>query len=267
MSDVEDNTPAVEGGAPAEMSRNSLKKQKKQEEAERKKAEKAAAAAAKPVSASKKANEEEEEELDPEQVLENRTAQLDAEFGRNGQYPHKFKVTKTLKEFIKAYKDIEGTATDAKLPEERLTGRLMLKRTAGKGLFFYDLVQEGVKIQILSQLQTWENQDEAAFTKLHSLLRRGDIVGVWGTPGKSKSGELSILPKGMMLLSPCLWMLPKPKPGGEPMLTDVETRFRKRYLDLMLTPRTREVFQVRAKIINYVRRFLDMRDFLEVEHL
>jgi len=49
------------------------------------------------------------------------------------------------------------------------------------------------------------------------------------------------------------------------MLTDVETRFRKRYLDLMLTPKTREVFHVRAKIINYVRRYLDMRDFLEVE--
>jgi lysyl-tRNA synthetase class 2 len=73
------------------------------------------------------------------------------------------------------------------------------------------------------------------------------------------------MPQGMQLLSPCLWMLPKPKPSGEMLLTDVETRFRQRYLDLMLTQRTREVFCTRSKIINYVRRYLDKRDFLEVE--
>lgn len=253
MSDVEE-----------ELSKNAQKKLKKLEEAQRKKDEKAAKAAAQPSSA-KKVNEEEEEELDPSKYLENRTARLDAELGRFGQYPHKFQVTKTLKEFIRAYKDIDALAETTKLPEERVTGRLMLKRSAGAKLFFYDLVQDGVKIQILSQLQGWDNQDEASFTKMHGLLRRGDIVGVWGIPGKSKSGELSILPKGIQLLSPCLWMLPKPKPNGEPMLTDVETRFRKRYLDLMLTPRTREIFYTRSKIINYVRRYLDMRDFLEVE--
>jgi lysyl-tRNA synthetase class 2 len=273
MSDVEDDTAAQATGGAAtggEISKNALKKQAKLEAAQRKKEEKAAAAAAnRPAPApgaggASKKNEEEHEELDPSKYMENRTARLDAELGRNGQYPHKFKMTKGLKEFIKAYKDIDP-ASETKLPEERLTGRLMLKRSAGSKLFFYELVQDGVKIQILSQLQTWEGEDEASFAKMHGLLRRGDIVGVWGAPGKSKTGELSILPKGIILLSPCLWMLPKPKPGGEPMLTDVETRFRKRYLDLMLTPKTREVFQVRSKIINYVRRYLDMRDFLEVE--
>ena len=268
MSDVEEGSPAPVStgatGATGELSKNAAKKQAKLLEAQRRKEEKAAAAAASKPASTKKANEEDEEELDPSKYLENRTTRLDAELGRFGQYPHKFQMTKTLKEFVREYKDIDP-ASDAKLPEERLTGRLMLKRSAGSKLFFYDLVQEGVKIQILSQLQAWEGQDEASFTKLHNLLRRGDIVGVWGTPGKSKSGELSILPKGIQLLSPCLWMLPKPKPNGEPMLTDVETRFRKRYLDLMLTPKTRDVFHVRSKIINYVRRFLDMRDFLEVE--
>ena len=141
----------------------------------------------------------------------------------------------------------------------------MLSRSAGSKLFFYDLVQDGVKIHIMSQLQTWAGEDAESFNQMHAILRRGDIVGVWGLPGKSKKGELSIMPRGIQLLSPCLVMLPKPKPGGEPLLSDVETRFRQRYLDLMLTPRTREVFCTRTKIINYVRRFLDKRDFLEVE--
>ena len=152
------------------------------------------------------------EELDPSKYYENRLAQLDA-LVASGQieslYPHKFKVTKSLPEFIKTYatnvKDGE-TLGDV---EERVTGRIMLKRASGSKLFFYDLVQDGVKIQIMSQLQSWSEAEEKSFNLMHSVLRRGDIVGVWGNPGKSKKGELSIMPHGIQLLSPCLWMLPK----------------------------------------------------------
>lgn len=246
------------------MSKNALKKLKKQEEAQRKKEEKAAAAAAKASQQgpSKKKNEEEDEELDPSKYFENRTKRLDLELGRQGQYPHKFHVTKSVKEFARVYQNVENSAD---LPQERVTGRLMRKGASGGKLFFYDLVQDGVKIQVLSQLQLWEDEDVESFNKTHSLLRRGDIVGVWGTPGMSKTGELSIMPKGMQLLSPCLRMLPKATHANEEVLTDVETRFRKRYLDLIVTSTTRSIFQTRSKIINYVRRYLDMRDFLEVE--
>jgi lysyl-tRNA synthetase class 2 len=93
------------------------------------------------------------------------------------------------------------------------------------------------------------------------MLRRGDIIGVIGHPGRSEKGELSIYPASCHLLSPCFHMLPSKYDG----LKDKEARFRQRYLDLMLNPKTRNVFATRSKIINYVRRFLDSRGFLEVE--
>jgi len=125
---------------------------------------------------------------------------------------------------------------------------------------FYDLHGEGVKIQVMSDIGSYEGGEDA-FRNIHSLIKRGDIVGVTGIPGKSKKGELSIFPSTMELLSPCLHMLPKGYTG----LKNQEVRYRQRYLDLILNNETRHVFQVRAKIINYVRRFLDMRGFLEVD--
>lgn len=92
-------------------------------------------------------------------------------------------------------------------------------------------------------------------------IRRGDIVGVEGHPGKTKKGELSIMPKKLTLLSPCLHMLPHMHFG----LKDKETRFRQRYLDIILNNRVREIFQVRAKIISYMRQYFDRLGFLEVE--
>jgi lysyl-tRNA synthetase class 2 len=91
-------------------------------------------------------------------------------------------------------------------------------------------------------------------------LRRGDIVGVVGYPGKTKRGELSIFCRDIILLSPCLRMLPKAHYGFK----DQETRYRQRYLDLIMNNNVREKFIVRAKIINHVRKFLDNLGFLEV---
>ena len=82
-----------------------------------------------------------------------------------------------------------------------------------------------------------------------------------GAPGRSNTGELSIFPSSTRLLTPCLRLLPSRHYG----LKDQETRYRQRYLDLMLNPHVRQNFFTRAKVINYVRRFLDERGFLEVE--
>ena len=89
----------------------------------------------------------------------------------------------------------------------------------------------------------------------------GDIIGVIGVPGRSNSGELSIFPSSTRLLTPCLRLLPSKHYG----LKDQETRYRQRYLDLLLNQGVRNNFYTRAKVINYVRRFLDERGFLEVE--
>ncbi|CAI5957225.1 unnamed protein product [Closterium sp. NIES-65] len=148
--------------------------------------------------------------------------------------------------------------------------------------------------------QNWEAGEEE-FTRLHGTVKRGDIVGISGFPGKSKRGELSVFPRSMLVLAPCLHMMPKEKkkaPGaaaagaaapaaaaqadgptptaavwapGLPrnpehyILKDQETRYRARYLDLLVNPDIRHVFQTRAKVVSYLRKFFDGRDFLEVE--
>lgn len=146
--------------------------------------------------------------------------------------------------------------TDVKLS---LAGRCHAKRESSQKLIFYDLRGEGCKIQVMANLSYYENEE--AFYKIHSKLRRGDIVGVQGHPGKTKKGELSIIPVHMELLSPCLHMLPHLHYG----LKNQETRYRQRYLDLIINDSTRQKFIVRAKVVNFVRKFLDSLGFLEVE--
>lgn len=104
-------------------------------------------------------------------------------------------------------------------------------------------------------------ETEKSFFADTSKVRRGDIIGVTGSPGKTKKGELSIFPKTIKLLTPCLHMLPHLHYG----LKDKETRFRQRYLDLIINENVRNKFIVRAKIISYVRQFLDNLGFLEIE--
>ncbi len=79
------------------------------------------------------------------------------------------------------------------------------------------------------------------------------LLSLQGHPGKTKKGELSIVPKRITLLSPCLHMLPHMHFG----IKDKETRFRQRYLDLIINPEVRHKFHVRAKIISYIRKFFD----------
>ena len=104
-------------------------------------------------------------------------------------------------------------------------------------------------------------EDPAKYLEIHESFRRGDIVGVKGTPSRTKKGELSISPSQMVLLAPNLHQLPSSHFG----LKDQETRYRKRYLDLILNDETRRIFVTRSKIINYMRRFFDGLGFLEVE--
>lgn len=107
------------------------------------------------------------------------------------------------------------------------------------------------------------NSDAAeSFATDHDVIRRGDIIGVTGRPTRTKAGELSLQISSIQLLSPCLHQLP-----GREGLVDIETRYRKRYLDLIVNNDTRNVFITRSKVINYIRKYLDNLGFLEVRHL
>ena len=102
------------------------------------------------------------------------------------------------------------------------------------------------------------------FEQLHVAVRRGDIIGVTGVAGRSKTGELSIRPSNIELLSYCLHMLPKQHELEKHGLTK-DTRYRHRYLDLIMNPHVKRIFKVRNQVIDFIRSFLRQRDFLEVE--
>jgi lysyl-tRNA synthetase class 2 len=173
-------------------------------------------------------------------------------------YPHKFKVELSLPAYVAKYggladgETVEGTSVS-------IAGRIMATRTASSKLQFYDLHGEGAKVQVMYSINA--AADASAYEWVRDNVRRGDIVGVVGTPGKTKKGELSIFPTSITILTPCLHMLPK----GHFGLKDQETRYRQRYLDLICNDEVRTVFYKRAAIINFVRRYLDARGFLEVE--
>lgn len=239
------------------MEPTSKSQQKKLEKARQKAEEKAKKDALKaesaPVAKKKTAD---DEEVDPTQYFENRKKQLEGV----ECYPHKFHVSCSLPDFIATYSHLERDSID-KAVVVSVAGRLNSKRSSGAGLVFYDLTADGAKIQLLCTKSDYQSEEE--FDKIHALLRRGDIVGAKGSPGraKSKAGELSLIPHTLTLLSPCLHMLPKAHTG----LKDQETRFRQRYLDLIVNDSVRQNFVIRAKVINSIRQFLNRRGFLEVE--
>uniref|UniRef100_A0A183A1I7 Lysine--tRNA ligase n=1 Tax=Echinostoma caproni TaxID=27848 RepID=A0A183A1I7_9TREM len=173
-------------------------------------------------------------------------------------YPHKFHVSMSLGNFIEKFSYLQA---GEHLDDETVSvaGRIHAKRESGSKLIFYDLMADGHRLQIMANLRDYKSPEE--FHSINDLLRLGDMVGCIGKPGKSKLGELSILPKELVLLSPCLYQLPHLHYG----VKDKETRFRQRYLDLIMNEDVRQRFVTRAKIVNYIRSFLDDLGFLEVE--
>ncbi|GAA5960187.1 hypothetical protein JCM3765_002501 [Sporobolomyces pararoseus] len=248
------------------VSKSEMKKRIKAREAAKKKAEKAAAAPPQPTKQTSAA--EAEEELSPNQYYEIRSRAIqklraipasERTLTTPSPYPHKFHVTISLPSFIEKYGKECSEAGSKAQDTVSVAGRIHSMRAQGAKLRFYDLYSEGQKIQIMANAS--ESESPADFEALHALFRRGDIVGVTGTPMRTKRSELSISPSSMLLLSPNLHQLPTEHYGFK----DQEQRHRKRYLDLIMNQEKRDVFIKRARIINYVRKFLDGLGFLEVE--
>lgn len=201
-----------------------------------------------------RAAEEESETVDPTAYRENRLRDLRA--AKVEIYPHSWLTDAAVSELIERYKELAPGDKDDSV-EFRIAGRVKSRRASGAKLVFYDLVSSGSQIQVMCSPQTHEGDN---FVEVHDQINRGDIIGVRGSVGRSKRGELSIFPKEVKLLSPCLHMLPK-----DSGLKDQETRYRKRYLDLIVNDEVRETFSVRSKVIDFIRRYLIDRGFLEVE--
>lgn len=164
-------------------------------------------------------------------------------------YPYSFNQTNHAEDIIADFQRFEGK-------EVSVAGRILRFREMGK-LHFIDLLDGSGKIQLLVK-------SDVASEKTRMLLEFtdiGDIVGAAGKVIKSQRGEISIEVKELTLLSKSLRMLPEKFHG----LKDVEMRYRKRYLDLIMNSEARSVFFARAKIIDYIRNFLNRRGYLEVE--
>ncbi|MBW4535333.1 MAG: lysine--tRNA ligase [Pleurocapsa minor HA4230-MV1] len=145
-----------------------------------------------------------------------------------------------------------------------IAGRIMARRVFGK-LAFFELQDETGKIQLYLEKkrinQTMSEDLEGAFNHLKRLSDTGDILGVKGTVKRTEKGELSVYVSEFQILTKSLLPLPDKWHG----LTDTEKRYRQRYVDLIVNPQVRQTFRIRAKITAAIRRYLETRDFLEIE--
>jgi lysyl-tRNA synthetase, class II len=168
-------------------------------------------------------------------------------------FPHAFPDRTEIAAVREAHEGIEpGVETDARY---RIAGRLIAKRGHGKASFL-DLRDGSGQIQVQARV----DELGEAYKGLMAL-DIGDIVGIEGTVFASKRGELTIRADAWELLSKSL----RPPPEKFHGLEDVETRYRRRELDLIANEETRELFLKRAKVIAAVRRWFDARGFVEVE--
>lgn len=170
-------------------------------------------------------------------------------------YPNDFRPDSTAADLQRRYAD----ASDDELAGSarvRIAGRIVGLRDFGKAAFFH-LGDGSGRIQVHVRRDHIEPHDFRVFR----MLDIGDIVGVWGPLTRTRTGELTVLADGLRLLAKALRPLPEKWHG----LQDVEIRYRRRYLDLMVNPEVRTIFETRARIIQGIRDFLRGRGFLEVE--
>ena len=188
------------------------------------------------------------------QARRDKLAALQAE-GNDPYQITKFDVTHHSQEIIENFETLE-TKEGQEPILVRIAGRLMSKRVMGKASFCHIQDKEG-KIQSYVARDAIGTDEYAAFKKLDI----GDIVGVEGTVFKTKTGECSIHAVKVVLLSKSLKPLPEKFHG----LTDTDTRYRQRYVDLIMNPEVKDTFIKRSRIISEIRKFLDGENFMEVE--
>ncbi len=173
-------------------------------------------------------------------------------------YPNNFAPSHSIAQVIKKFGPQTKTELEG-LSEKsfKLAGRLMLLRDFGKASFGH-LQDGGSRLQIYLQRQV---VGEEHYARFKGFIDLGDIIGVVGTLFRTRTDELTLAVKSFVLLTKSLRPLPEKYHG----LSNVETRYRQRYLDLMVNPEVHQVFETRTKVIRTIRQFFDKKGFLEVE--
>jgi lysyl-tRNA synthetase, class II len=195
--------------------------------------------------------------FEPQDQFEQRQKKLEQiqALGYEG-FPREFRWTDSPADLVGKYSTATGAELEANKKETRLAGRMVSYRLMGKAGFAH-LQGAGKRIQIYVRKDV---VGEAGF-QLFRLLDLGDHIGVRGHLFRTKTGELSVWVEELFFLSKALLPLPEKWHG----LADIELRYRHRYLDLIVTEKSREVFETRARIVRELRQFFDGRGYIEVE--
>ena len=171
-------------------------------------------------------------------------------------YPHGFDRRQGISELVDRYGEHDKAALEGERVDAVTSGRILAIRSFGKANFL--VLSDGLaKIQLYIRQDALPELDFQIFKRLDF----GDWIGVEGHLFRTKTNELTIWASRLHFLAKCLLPLPEKWHG----LTDVEIRYRQRYLDLIVNPDSRRVFEIRAKAVAAIRAFLDARGFVEVE--
>ena len=193
-------------------------------------------------------------EQDENNLFEVRKEKLNKLREQGQDYPNSFRRNELANELIKEFSDLSKDDLESKSINVKVAGRIMLRRLMGKASF--TTIQDmSAQIQLYLREDTLSNYDDFKTWDI------GDIIGVEGELFKTNTGELSIKVTEAVLLTKSLKPLPEKHQG----LVDVEQRYRKRYLDLLVNEESREVFLARSKIISETRSYFDSSGFIEVE--
>lgn len=198
-----------------------------------------------------------DEAVDENKLIAQRREKLSAMREQGNAFPNDFRRNTLADECQLAYGDKSAEELEQLDVKVAVAGRLMAKRIMGKASF--------AQLQDMSgRMQLFLQRDalpEGVYNEGFKKWDIGDIIGAEGTLFKTKTGELSVKVSSIKLLTKSLRPLPEKFHG----LSDQETRYRQRYVDLVMNQEVRQTFQLRSKIISYIRRFFEERGFMDVE--
>lgn len=208
-----------------------------------------------------------EKKVQPKETIDEEERQGDQEAARRLKmkklveegidiFPHRAKMTHSLHVLAEGYSRSSREVLEEKKVKAGVAGRIISVRRMGRATFFHI-------IDSRSRLQAYLQEDRVGKRnyELFSLFDIGDIISLEGVLFKTKTGELTLLVDSYAFLAKCLHPLPEKWHG----LQDTELRYRKRYLDLIMNPKEKEVFRLRSAVVSRIRKFFDDRGYIEVE--
>ena len=197
-----------------------------------------------------------EEDLSEQMVIRREKLKGLQDEGKNPFEITKYDVTHLSQDAVKLFEQKEPTLGEGEEITVRVAGRMMSRRIMGKASFAH-ILDEGGKVQLYVSKNDLGEEDYASFKKWDI----GDIIGVEGVLFRTRTGEVSIHAKSAVLLSKSLRPLPEKYHG----LTNLEQRYRQRYVDLIVNPEVKDTFYKRSQILKEIRNYLDNKGFLEVD--